>query len=125
LVCFLFTTQPRLCWKARVANPILPASYTAASSMPTNSAGGTFVYTTLSYDSSCSCTKTVVTSATGGAVPSGAVTASGVQATGSATTTSSATGSAGATGAAAPGAQQAVGSLAAAVVAVAGLVAWL
>jgi len=102
------------------------ASYTASpSSIPTNPANGTFVYTTLSYDSSCSCTKTVVTSATGGNVPSGFGTMSGVQATGSATATSSATGSAGATGAAAPGAQQAVGSLAAAVVAVAGLVAWL
>ena len=107
--------------KPELLTPILLASYTAASSMPTNSANGTFVYTTLSYDSSCSCTKTIVTSATGGAPG----TASGVQATGSATATSSATGSAGATGAAAPGAQQAVGSLAAAVVAVAGLVAWL
>jgi len=97
------------------------ASYTAsASSKPSNSANGTFVYTTHSYDSSCSCTKTIVESTTG-AVPS-------AQATGSATATfSTATGSAsaGATGAAAPGAQQAVGSLAAAVVAVAGLVVWL
>jgi len=107
------------------------ASYTtSASSTPTNSANGNFVYTTASYDSSCSCTKTVVTSATGAAIPSGfGMTASTVQATtGSATATfsgASGTASAGATGAAAPGAQQAVGSLAAAVVAVAGLVAWL
>lgn len=125
MVCFHDSNQD-YAGKPELLTPILLASYTAsASSTPTNSANGTFVYTTLSYDSSCSCTKTVVTSTSGSAVSSGFGTASGVQATGSATATSSATGIAGATGAAVPGAQQAVGSLAAAVVAVAGLVAWL
>lgn len=53
------------------------------------------------------------------------MTASSAQATGSASSTATGSAGANATGAAAPGAQQAVGSLAAAVVAVAGLVAWL
>jgi len=99
------------------------------SSKPSNSANGTFVYTTASFDSSCSCTKTVVTSATGAvALSSLGLTASSVTATGSATqtfSTASASATAGANGAALIGMQQSVGTLVAAVIAVAGVVAAL
>jgi len=100
------------------------APYTATSSKASTTKGspsatsGVFVYTTAVYNSDCSCTTTIVTSATTGAVVS----------TGLASATASATGSSG-SGASASGNAAAdkkqVGSFAAAVIAIAGVVAVL
>jgi len=98
------------------------APYTATSSKASTTKGsatsGVFVYTTAVYNSDCSCTTTIVTSATTGAAVS----------TGLASATASATGSSGsgasASGNAAADTKQ-VGSFAAAVIAIAGVVAVL
>ncbi|KIX08167.1 uncharacterized protein Z518_02823 [Rhinocladiella mackenziei CBS 650.93] len=100
------------------------APYTATStseSQTTGASSGTFVYTTAVYNSDCDCTTTIVTSASSGAAAStGIVTATSG---GSASATNTAGGSS-ATDNAAVDAKQ-VGSFAAAVIAIAGVVAVL
>ena len=124
------------------ATPTTPASSvsTTASSSPSASPSGTYVFTMLSYDPSCSCTKTIISSATGFTVPtttsavgqsgSASTSASGSASssiTGSASTTGSTTGSASGSATSATAAKAAhqgasVGSLAAAFFAVLGAV---
>jgi len=98
------------------------ASFTAPSTSSTSGPSGIFVYTTASFDPSCSCTRTYVTSATGSSP-----TATGLN-TG-ATRTGSSSSATGAAATLAPGVvmggKGCVGSFAAAVVAVAGVVAVL
>jgi len=88
---------------------------------PSSSTGGTFVYTTAVYNSDCSCTSTIVTSVsatTGVAVPTDS---NGASATGASSSSGSGIS---ASGNAAADTKQ-VGSFAAAVIAIAGIVAFL
>ncbi|KIW31953.1 uncharacterized protein PV07_03539 [Cladophialophora immunda] len=99
------------------------APYTASSSNSHTSTAGTFVYTTAVYNSDCSCTTTIVTSATSGAaISTGLATATATGGNGASGSNSA--GGAAATGNAAADAKQ-VGSFAAAVIAIAGVVAVL
>jgi len=109
------------------------APYTATSSSSSSgsstSSGGTYIYTTAIYNSSCSCTQTIVTSHTGSTGPTGLsfTTGAGAGSTGTTGGTGTATQTgigASSTGGASPNRQQGgvVGSFAAAVIAVAGAV---
>jgi len=98
------------------------APYTATSKGASPTSEGTLSYTTAVYEPDCDCTTTVVRAATDGAAP-----ISGVTATNGGSGTTAATNTAGdssATGNAAADAKQ-VGSFAAAVIAIAGVVAVL
>ncbi|KIX94394.1 uncharacterized protein Z520_09780 [Fonsecaea multimorphosa CBS 102226] len=104
------------------------APYTASSSSNktshTSTAAGTFVYTTAVYNSDCSCTTTIVTSATtGAAVSTGLASATPTGGSSGASGSNSAGGTS-ATGNAAADNKQ-VGSFVAAVIAIAGVVAVL
>lgn len=100
--------------------PYTATSNSSATTTKNSSAtsAGTFIYTTAVYNSDCSCTTTIVATATSGAVVStGLATATGANG-------ASSTGGSSASGNAAADTKQ-VGSFAAAVIAIAGVVAVL
>jgi len=106
-----------------VAPYTVTANSTTTKGSSTATSAGTFVYTTAVYNSDCSCTTTIVTSATtGAAVNTGLATATG--SSGGASASGSSGSGASASGNAAADTKQ-VGSFAAAVIAIAGVVAVL